>query len=163
MAGDAYPDGVWWVPLAALREPELVLETAAQAVGARTASPSTSPTSACSCSSTTSSRLYEAAGDVAGLLAACPNLDLLVTSREPLHVTGEQEYAVPPLAHRGRQWSSSSPAHDRSRPTSSADDAVSEICRRLDDLPLALELAAARVKALSSTQILERLSSACRC
>jgi predicted ATPase len=71
-------------------------------------------------------------------------------------VTGEQEYAVPPLVHeegvgfflvRAR-------AID---PSFEVDGAVSEICRRVDDLPLALELAAARVKALSTSQILERL------
>ena len=44
-------------------------------------------------------QVAEAAAGVAGLLASCPNLDLLVTSREPLHVTGEQEYPVPPLVH----------------------------------------------------------------
>ena len=46
-------------------------------------------------------QVVEAAADVAALLASCPNLDLLVTSREPLHVTGEQEYPVPPLRPRG--------------------------------------------------------------
>ena len=101
--------------------------------------------------------VVEAAADVAALLASCPNLDLLVTSREPLHVTGEQEYAVPPLAHEegvgfflARAQGGQARLPSRTRP-------CPEICRRLDDLPLALELAAARVKALSSTQILERL------
>ena len=101
-------------------------------------------------------QVVEAAADVAELLASCPNLDLLVTSREPLHVTGEQEYAVPPFVHE--EGVGFFLARARAvKPDFEADEAVSEICRRLDDLPLALELAAARVKALTSTQILERL------
>ena len=101
-------------------------------------------------------QVVEAAADVAELLASCPNLDLLVTSREPLHVTGEQEYPVPPFVHE--EGVGFFLARARAvKPDFEADEAVSEICRRLDDLPLALELAAARVKALTSTQILERL------
>ena len=73
-------------------------------------------------------------------------------------MTGEQEYQVPPLAHEEGVglFLARARAID---PGFQADEAVSEICRRLDGLPLALELAAARVKALSSTQILERLDS----
>jgi tetratricopeptide (TPR) repeat protein len=81
---------------------------------------------------------------------------LLVTSREPLHVSGEQEYAVLPLVHE--EGVGFFLARARAiNPDFQVDGAVSEVCRRLDDLPLALELAAARVKALSTTQILERL------
>ena len=102
--------------------------------------------------------VVDAAADVAGLLASCPNVELLVTSREPLHVTGEQEYPVPPFVHD--ESVSFFLARARAvRPDFRADDAVSKICRRVDDLPLALELAAARVKALSPTQILERLDA----
>jgi predicted ATPase len=100
--------------------------------------------------------VVEAAGGLADLLAACPNLRLLVTSREPLHVSGEQEYAVPPFAHQ--EGVGFFLARARAiEPGFQAEEAVSEICRRLDDLPLALELAAARVKALSPVQMLERL------
>ena len=80
---------------------------------------------------------------------------MLVTSREALHLTGEQEYAVPPPRARGGDRVLP-PGRARS-PDFVSDEAVSEICRRLDDLPLALELAAARIKALSAAQILERL------
>ena len=100
--------------------------------------------------------VVEAGADLAALLTSCPHLDLLVTSREPLHVTGEQEYAVSPFVHE--EGVGFFLARARAvEPDFLADDAVPEICRRLDDLPLALELAAARVKALSSAQILERL------
>ena len=69
---------------------------------------------------------------------------------------GEQEYEVPPLVHEEAVGLFLARAH-AVKPNFRLDEAVSDICQRLDDLPLALELAAARVKALSSTQILDRL------
>jgi predicted ATPase/class 3 adenylate cyclase len=156
LASDSYPDGVWWVPLAALRDPELVLETAGQTLGAKDGLAEHIADRSLLLLLDNFEQVVEAAGDVAGLMSSCPNVDVLVTSREPLHVTGEQEYLVPPLVHE--EGVGFFLARARAvRPDFSADDAVSEICRRLDDLPLALELAAARVKALSSAQILERL------
>src|SRR5262249_29637772 len=93
---------------------------------------------------------------VAQLLGSCPGIDVLVTSREPLHVTGEQEYPVPSLDRaEGVEFFSSRVR--AIKPDFGGDDAVAEICQRLDDLPLALELAAARVKALSPARTLERL------
>ncbi len=156
MAADAYPDGVWWVPLAALREPELVLETAAQVVGSQNGLAEHIADKSLLLLFDNFEQVVEAAADVGGLLTSCPNLDLLVTSREPLHVTGEQEYPVPAFAHQEGVGFFLSRAR-AVKPDFQADETVSAICRRLDDLPLALELAAARVKALSSTQILERL------
>jgi predicted ATPase len=153
---DRYRHGVWWVPLAALRDPALVLATAGQALGAKDGLAEHIADKSLLLLFDNFEQVVAAAADLATLLASCPNLDLLVTSREPLHVTGEQEYPVPPLQHeegvdfflvRARGV----------RPDFVADEAVSEICRRLDELPLALELAAARVKALSTAQILERL------
>jgi predicted ATPase/class 3 adenylate cyclase len=156
LAADGYPDGVWWVPLAPLRDPTLVLETAAQVVGSKNGLAEHIAGKSMLLLFDNFEQVVEAAGDVASLLAACPNLDLLITSREPLHVSGEQEYAVPPLVHE--EGVGFFLARARAiKPDFRADDSVSEICRRLDDLPLALELAAARVKALSSAQILERL------
>jgi predicted ATPase/class 3 adenylate cyclase len=153
---ERYPHGVWWVPLAPLRDPELVLPTAGQALGAKDGLAEHIADRSLLLLFDNFEHLVEAASDLAGLLGSCPNLDLLVTSREPLHVTGEQEYAVPPLAHE--EGVGFFLARARAvQPDFKASDAVSEICRRLDDLPLALELAAARVKALSSAQILERL------
>jgi predicted ATPase/class 3 adenylate cyclase len=153
---DRYRHGVWWVPLAALRDPELVLETAGQAVGAKDGLAEHISDRSLLLLFDNFEQVVEAAGDVAVLLASCPNLDVLVTSREPLRVTGEQEYPVAPLVHE--EGVDFFLARARAvKPDFEADEAVSEICRRLDDLPLALELAAARVKALSTGQILERL------
>jgi len=153
---DRYPHGVWWVPLALLRDPELVLEAAGQALGAKDGLAEHIADRSMLLLFDNFEQVVEAAAALAALLASCPNLDLLVTSREPLHVTGEQEYPVPPLVHE--EGVGFFLARARAvKPDFGADDTVSEICRRLDELPLALELAAARVKALSSGQLLVRL------
>jgi predicted ATPase/class 3 adenylate cyclase len=156
LASGSYPDGVWWVPLGPLRDPELVLETAAQVVGSKDGLAEHIADKSMLCLFDNFEQVLEAAAALADLLASCPNLDLLVTSREPLHVSSEQEYPVPPLVHEEAVGFFLARAR-AVRPAFRVDDAVSEICRRLDDLPLALELAAARVKALSGAQILERL------
>ena len=145
------------MPLAPLRDPELVLEAAAQALGARDGLGGAHRRQAAA----RPVRQLRAGGRarparLGELLASCPGLELLVTSREPLHLTGEQEYPVPPLAPEEGVELLPRP-RARRRPGFEADDAVAAICRRLDELPLALELAAARVKALSPAQILERL------
>jgi predicted ATPase len=151
-----YPNGTWWVPLAPLREPELVLATAAKVLGSQNGLAEHIGDRSMLLLFDNFEQVVAAAPDVAALLAVCPKLDVLVTSREPLRLTAEREYPVPPLAHaEGIGFFTS-----RARaviPDFDPDDTVSEICSRLDDLPLALELAAARVKALSSRQILERL------
>jgi predicted ATPase/class 3 adenylate cyclase len=151
-----YPDGVWWVPLGQLRDPELVLVAAGQALDAKNGLAEHIGDRSLLLSFDNFEHVVEAAAGVAGLLTTCPRLELLVTSRQPLHVTGEQEYPVPPLLHE--EGIGFFLARARAvQPDFHAEDAISEICHRLDDLPLALELAAARVKALSSQQILERL------
>jgi predicted ATPase len=158
LASEGYPDGVWWVPLAPLRDPALVLETAAQVVDSKNGLAEHIADKQMLCLFDNFEQVVEAAPELAALVASCRNLDVLVTSREPLHVSGEQEYAVPPLQHE--EGVGFFLARARAvKPDFAPDEAVSEICGRLDDLPLALELAAARVKALSSAQILERLDA----
>jgi predicted ATPase/DNA-binding SARP family transcriptional activator len=94
------------------------------------------------------------------LLAECPSLSILATSREPLGVEGERSWPVPPLGrvHAARLF------EDRARlvaPSFSVTDgnrqAVAQVCRKLDGLPLAIELAAARMRVLSVGQLAERL------
>ena len=113
-----------------------------------------------------------AATEIAELLVACPRLQMLVTSRESLRIAGEHEYPVSPLALPGSSTSIESLASVASvqlfvervravQPGFTLDPetarTVAEICIRLDGLPLAIELAAARVKLLSPGSILTRL------
>jgi len=154
-AADGYPDGVWWVPLDTLRDPTLVLESAAQAIGAKRGLAAHIGDKRMLVLFDCFERVVEGAGSLADLRAACSNLKLLVTSQERLHLTGEQEYAVPPFAHEEAVGFFTARART-AKHDFEADETVSEICRRLDDIPLALELAAARVKALSTRQILDR-------
>jgi predicted ATPase len=156
LASEAYPDGVWWVPLAALRDPELVLPTAAQALGATGSLSEHVAEKRMLILFDNFEQVIAAAADVGELLEICPQLDVLVTSRERLRLNAENEYAVPPFAPPEGIAFFAAKAQ-AVKPDFDANGAVPEICRRLDDLPLALELAAARVKALSPSQILERL------
>jgi len=154
-AADAYPDGVWWVPLDTLRDPTFVLESAAQAIGAKRELSAHVGDRSMLILFDCFERVVDGAGSIAGLLTACSNLKVLVTSRERLRVTGEHEYVVPPFVHEEAIDFFSARAR-AARHDFEADEAVSEICRRLDDLPLALELAAARVKVLSTNELLKR-------
>jgi predicted ATPase/DNA-binding SARP family transcriptional activator len=106
--------------------------------------------------------LREAAPLYSALVARAPRLSLLVTSRTVLHLSGEHVYPVEPLAEpaaitlfneRARE------ADTRFRPTDNDDQAIAEICRRLDGLPLALELAASHTRTLTPEELLDRLDS----
>jgi predicted ATPase/class 3 adenylate cyclase/DNA-binding CsgD family transcriptional regulator len=98
---------------------------------------------------------------VAALLGGCPRLTLLTTSREPIGVAGELSWRVPSLPLADKAIELFSDRACRARPDFVVDDdnaaTVAEICRRLDGVPLAIELAAARVRALSLTEILDSL------
>ena len=156
-AADQYPDGVFWAPLAALRDPKLVLEIAAQALEARDGLADRIGDRRLLLILDNFEHLIDAAHELAGLLADCPNLQLLVTSRELLRLPGEQAYPVPPLEPRDATdlFTTRARAVD---PRFEARPVVHELCSRLDNLPLALELAAARVPVLSPEQLLDRLS-----
>jgi predicted ATPase len=100
--------------------------------------------------------LPAAANRLAELVAAAPSVRLLVTSREPLRIQGEVELDLPPLV--GQEAVALFVERARAiRPDAEATPAVEELCERLDRLPLALELAAARTKVLRPDQLLERL------
>ncbi len=154
---DRYPDGVFWVPLAGLRHPKLVLDVAAQALDARHGLADRIAERRLLVVLDNFEHLIEAAAALAELLAVCPNLQLLVTSRELLRLPGEQAYPVPPLEPRDATelFTARARAVD---PRFELRPVVEELCSRLDNLPLALELAAARVPALSPEQLLDRLS-----
>jgi predicted ATPase/class 3 adenylate cyclase len=154
---DSFPDGVWWVPLAPLRDPNLVLESAARVLGSRDGLVDHIADKQLLCLFDNFEQVVEAGAGLADLLAACPNLKFVVTSRERLRVRGEQTYPVPPLAEGDGEafFVARARAVD---PSFTESEAVAELCLRLDQLPLALELAAARTALFSPKQLLERLS-----
>jgi predicted ATPase/class 3 adenylate cyclase len=178
-----YPDGVYFVELGSITDPELVLPTIAQALslpdrGGRG----------------TDERLIDflgerhtllvldnfeqviqAAPEIGRLLAAAPNIAILSSSRSALQISGEQEYSVPPLRlpdpkalpalDQLSQYEAVALFIERARAvkpnfevTNDNAPAVAEICVRLDGLPLALELAAARIRILTPQAMLGRLS-----
>jgi predicted ATPase/class 3 adenylate cyclase len=101
--------------------------------------------------------LPAAAPLVAELLARVPALKVLATSRAPLHVAAERELEVPPLPERDGVALFLERARAVRAEFSATEEAASRICRRLDGLPLAIELAAARTRLLSAEALLERL------
>jgi predicted ATPase len=154
-AADLVPEfrnGVFWVGLAPVRDPSLVLETIAQTIGAKNGLAEHIGKRELLLLVDNLEQVVQAAPELAALVEACPNLRLLTTSRELLRVRGEVEYPVLPLAKA--EAVDLFCARSRLEP----DGPIAELCRRLDDLPLAVELAAARTTVLSPPQILERLS-----
>jgi predicted ATPase/class 3 adenylate cyclase len=148
-----YKAGVFWVGLAALRDPALVTETIAQTLGAKDGLAEHVGERELLLLLDNLEQVIESAPELSTLLQQCPNLTLLVTSRELLRVHGEVEYAVPPLAEP------EAVALFCERAQLEPSEEIAELCARVDNLPLAVELAAARTKALTPAQILERLSS----
>lgn len=187
--GHDFTDGVFFIPLASVAHAQLVLPTIARALEV-----SEHRGFAVTDLLTASlqrrhlllvldnfEHVIDAAVDIAVILARCPYVKVIVTSRVVLRVQGEQEFTVPPLTMPargpGRTWQVPSATElagtesvslfvQRARSVMPSfeltDDnalAVVEICRRLDGLPLAIELAAARVKLLSPPALLSRLAS----
>ncbi len=175
---NAFPHGTFFVPLASITDPTLVLPAIAQALGV----------SAAAGQSLTAylaektmlividnlEQVIAVAPELASLVTIAPHVKFLATSREALHLSGEHIYPVPPLAipdarHREPPATLGSYASvalfvERARlvrPAFELTDenaqAVADICRHLDGLPLAIELAAARSSVLSPDAILKRL------
>ena len=157
MAADAYPDGVWWIPLAPLRDAGLVLATAGHALGAKNGVAEHIADRSMLCLFDNFEQVVKAGPDLAALISDCPNLDVLVTSRERLRVSGEQTYRVPQLAEADGEalFLTRARAVD---PTFTTSSVVRDLCLRLEELPLALELAAARTALFSPEQLLAKLS-----
>jgi predicted ATPase len=144
--------GAFWVGLATLRVAALVTQAVAETLGAEDHLAEHIGQRELLLVLDNLEQVIEAAPELASLLEACPNLKLLVTSRELLRVRGEVEYPVPPLDE------SEAVELFCTRSRLEPDPTIAELCRRLDSLPLAIELAAARTRALSPAQILERLA-----
>jgi predicted ATPase len=184
---ERFPAGVHFVPLSAVSDPGSIASVIIQTLGIREAG-GQSPLEILKKNLLDSSgapmllvldnfeHLIQGASVVAELLATAPNLKILVTSRAALHVYGEQEFPVPPLALPDSKSAPSLEVLSQSpavalfvqRAAAAKPDfelnaenahAVAEICARLDGLPLAIELAAARVKVLSLSAMRTRLES----
>jgi len=180
-----YPDGAWLVALASLPRGAEIADALASAVGLRDV-PGMDPLRAVrehierrrillvidNCEHVAAS----AASVLEFLLKSCPDLTVLATSRERLALPGEQLFRVPPLSCPGGQRASVSRLlstceaarlfMDRAQavrpdfsPTDADAPALAETCERLDGIPLAIELAAARIGVLSPRQIADRLDS----
>jgi predicted ATPase len=164
-AADHYPDGVVWIALAPLRDPALFVPAIARALEIRdvpgrplteTVAEGMLGKRALVLLDNAEHLLPEAAYALAGLTSACPTLRLLATSRERLRIPAESTWPVPPLVERDGEDLFVARARAQGARTD-ADDTVRALCRRLDGLPLAIELAAARAPELSPAAILERL------
>jgi predicted ATPase/DNA-binding SARP family transcriptional activator/DNA-binding CsgD family transcriptional regulator len=179
----AYPDGVWLVELAGLSEGDLVPQAVAAALGVKERPGQPFPVTLVELLRAKQTLLVvdncehllkATAGLVDILLDSCPHLRILATSREALNVTGEVRLSVPALYVPDPQDTSSVEKVEGSESvrlfveracqraptfalTSGNVEAVAEICRKLDGIPLALELAAARVGVLAVTEIASRL------
>jgi predicted ATPase len=153
---ELYPDGVFWVGLAGLREPAFVTSTIEQVLSTKESLAEHIGSKRLLLLLDNLEHLLGAAPELGKLLAACPNLTILATSREALHLLSEREYVVLPL----REEDGVALFHERVRASGAAiaaDREATEICRRLDNLPLAIELAAARIKVLAPSALLDRL------
>jgi predicted ATPase/DNA-binding SARP family transcriptional activator len=179
---DAYADGVWFAALAALTDQALVAQTVAAALHLREEAgrdvidllaEHLREREALLILDNCEHIVAACASLAEKLLQTCPRLKILATSREALQIAGEAMWRTPSLAVPAEtappapvlcQYESVQLFRDRARACAPAFDvdpgnapAVAEICRRLDGIPLAIELAAARVKTLTAVQIAERL------
>ena len=180
---EGFEDGVWWVELASLSDPKLVAGAVASALGVREVAdrPSTEvllehlePRKTLLVLDNCEHLIEGCAVLADTLLRSCPGLEILATSREPLRIAGESSWPVPSLSLPDSQQQP--PASELARyeairlfveRAGAADagfsltdqnaSAVARLCRKLDGIPLAIELAAARVRALTVEQISERL------
>jgi predicted ATPase/DNA-binding SARP family transcriptional activator len=153
---DRYPDGVWWVPLAMVSEARLVPAVIAGVLGDIADLPMYLRGRSLLLMLDNFEHVIDAARAVAELLSRAPGCAVIVTSRERLGVAAEQEYPVAPLSPQGAVELFTSRAR-QVEPGFEPGAEIDAICERLDRLPLALELAATRVKLLSGQQLLSRL------
>jgi predicted ATPase/DNA-binding SARP family transcriptional activator len=185
---EEFVDGVWWVELAALADFELVPQVVAMALDVRAAAGQSftetlgnylQPRHALLVLDNCEHLIAACAHLAEALLQACPNLRLLATGREALGITAETTWLVPSLTLPNDHHLPSveelmryeavclfaeraAAALPSFRLTEQNAAAVVQVCRRLDGIPLAIELAAARVKVLTAAQIAERLDDCFR-
>ena len=153
---EEFPDGVWFVPLSAIRDAALLESAISHALGTRSELTDFLKFKRILLLLDNVEQLLPTAATIVAELLNAPGVKVLATSRERLNVTGEQQYPVPALsvndavalfAERARQV----------KPAFVPDDLVPLIVERLDGLPLAVELAAAQTRVLATDNLLERL------
>ncbi len=166
---EQYPGGVWWVDLAPIRDSGLVMRSAAAALGITEEAGKTAAQQVTERLGGVKALLIldnfeqvlEAAGEIGDMMAECPQLETLVTSRAVLNLSQEQEYAVPEMpledavtlfVERARSVRAGFSLDTQNRPV------VENICRRLDGIPLAVELAAAQARMFPPAHIEKQLS-----
>ncbi|HEY0756963.1 MAG TPA: LuxR C-terminal-related transcriptional regulator [Ktedonobacteraceae bacterium] len=179
---EAFADGVWFVPLSATRDPERVIPLIAQALGLQTGSRPIFEslrefldTAHLLLVLDNFEQIMEAAPSLTALLVFCPDVKMLVTSRERLRLDGEHEFPVLPLplpdverADMLEELAANPSAtlflqrvqaiQPDFQLTPANGQTIARICVHLEGLPLALELAAARIKLLSPSDLLARLA-----
>ncbi len=180
----AYPDGAAFVSLASVTAADEVLPTVANALDIAEAHGRSALDALCTVIGTRRillvldnlEQVLDAAGDIAALVSRCPSFQVIATSRAPLKIGAESEFALPPLELPAQGAASLDAIRtcpsvtlfvqraEKVKPgfelTAANSSAVAAICRRLDGLPLALELAAARVRILEPAVLLQRLDHA---
>lgn len=179
---DVFPDGVWWVQLSRITDPSLVIDAIAQALSVKQSGPLSLAEALTAYMRDKRlllvfdnfEQVTKAAGEVGALLATCPGVTALATSRISLGLTGEHEYALRPLEtpdpqrqeplERLIRYPAVALFVERAREaqasftlTNANAAAVAGVCAQLDGLPLAIQLAAARVKVLPPAALLARL------
>jgi predicted ATPase/DNA-binding CsgD family transcriptional regulator len=172
---DRFPDGVWWIELAPLAEEELVGAAVAEVLGVRPLPGLTELQAVCGYLASRRAMLVldncehllgACAAVAEAVLKACPEVAVLATSRAPIAATGETDWRVPPLSLPGEKAGAPADSDavalfaERARKVSPGfvlteenSESVGGLCRSLDGLPLAIELAAARLRMLSIEQI----------
>jgi predicted ATPase/class 3 adenylate cyclase len=155
---ESFPDGVVWIPLAALADASLVLPAISQALGFTGSLEQGLAQRRVLLVLDNLEHLLDAAADLSRLLSTAPHAKVLATSRAPLQIEGEHEYALASLddqsaavLFRARSSAAGRQVEDGAP--------VAQICQRLDNLPLAIELAAARSKLLDPDTLLRRLEN----
>jgi predicted ATPase/DNA-binding XRE family transcriptional regulator len=165
-----FADGLAWIDLTLLRDPALVPQTVAQALGLREQADRPFPEQVraffqdkqCLLLLDNFEQVLSAADFVADLLVSCPHLQVLVTSRAPLRLRAEQQLVLPPLTPAAAVTLFRERAQRVLPHLDATEGAVAAICEQVDRLPLAIELAAAHVRVLPLPVLLERLSDRLR-
>jgi len=152
-----YPEGSWWIDLTSVQEAQLVQEAITRVFGSQGDLAPFIGQKRCALVLDNFEHVLDAAGFVGDLVRRCPNLVVIVTSRASLRLSGEWRFVVEPLAEQEAVTLFCSRALAAGVVLPRTED-VSAICRRVESVPLALELAAAKCVSLNPAELLSRLN-----